>query len=82
MEIGHHSRISTELIAIPGVDHQRQPDEAEADHAVRGEAFTVEQHADQELKRRRNVLQHAQAGQRDLARAVGEKQERHRGDHA
>jgi hypothetical protein len=53
-------------------DGERQPDEREAGQARRGHRLVVDQHADEELEDRREVLEHAERGERDPDRRRAE----------
>ena len=67
---------------VGAVDRQRRPDQHEADQPRRLQRLAEPRDAQQELDRRRQVLQRAERGQRDAARAGGEQQQRDRGERA
>src|SRR4051794_26547862 len=63
--------------AVDRIDRQRQPDQTEADQALRAQRLAVDHHAQEELEGRRDILQNAQRDQRDAAGAGREEQQRH-----
>ena len=64
------------------IDGERRPDRAVADQPVVAERLLYSEHADQQLQRRRDVLDQPEHRKRDAARAGREEQERNRGDRA
>lgn len=68
--------------AFGGEDRQRQPDEAEADHAFGAERLAKHQHADQQLQGRGDVLHQANHRKWHAAHGEGEADQRQRGQRA
>ena len=67
---------------VDGEDRQGDPDEGETDGAIAVEGFVEDEHADQELHRRRDVLQQADDRQRHATHRVGEAHQRQCGERA
>ena len=68
--------------ALDAEDGERRPDRAEADDVGGGQRLAEDEHREQELQRRRDILEEAEGRIRQPLGRRGEQQQRHRGDRA
>ena len=76
------AQIASKVPAFEPEEEHCEPDHAKARELGAGEGLVVHEDAQQELDRRRDVLEDADHGQRDAVRGGREHDQRGRGDHA